>query len=255
MDFDAKYFDHPDFSSDEKRQELLAFRINESDYSEKHLVKSKFIYAEGIKGLPVLKEESLIKAFKKFNLYRKLTSEGLDHRNDVVEWRELIIMHNLGIIPYALRKLPECDELFSIGYMALHRAVDYFDVSRGFAFVTYATRSILLKCVEELNKDISKRINAYPDEPLCDRFSKECSDYENREQIMALLDRYTTEVEKDIIIRNFGLNGVKPQSSRVLGRHYKVSPARILQIKERGFRKIRLGLASRPLEIECILSS
>ena len=90
------------------------------------------------------------------DLNRKITREGLtrDLADQVVLWhrrfehfREYLVRTNLALVLAMAKRtrLGQADfaEIVSEGNMALLRAVDKFNVDRGFKFSTYACRAIL----------------------------------------------------------------------------------------------------------------
>jgi len=67
---------------------------------------------------------------------------------------------------------------------------------------------------------------------------KELIDQSLKNELKDVLDTLT-ESERDIIIKRFGLNGVKPMSLHQIGEKYHLSKERIRQIEKKAIRKLR----------------
>lgn len=128
--------------------------------------------------LTVAEESSVMKRlhYFKFLAFQILSSASIDEWDlarahgliKAAMWhRDLIVQSNMRLVVSIVKKLPVCttrhDELVSDGIIALLRAVDRFDPSRGFRFCTYATPVIRRECfqqVHERNVDRSRYAQA-----------------------------------------------------------------------------------------------
>ncbi len=73
---------------------------------------------------------------------------------------------------------------------------------------------------------------------------KSKSEIERKEDDMAVQDAINclTEREKDIVVRNFGLNGEEPESLEAIGKSYGITRERARQIREKALIKMRKGI-------------
>ncbi len=145
----------------------------------------------------------------------------------------------------------ELFELVSDGNMALMRAVDKFDVSRGFKFSTYASWAIIRHFARAIPEEIrwEHRHQTGRDEVLAltgDRRAEPVREEEPqdlRRVLTAGLSRLD-ERERVIIERHFGLDPSKAGAPlEVIGRELGISKERARQIKERALEKLREAMA------------
>lgn len=89
----------------------------------------------------------LLRPFKGKRLTLGAARELLIWDGEASASRNLIAQANLGLVPAMLKRCrpgaAELGDLIGEGYLALLRAIDKFDYSRGFKFSTYACRAIL----------------------------------------------------------------------------------------------------------------
>lgn len=151
-------------------------------------------------------------------------------------------------------RIPNVDypDLISEGSMALLRAVEKFDVSRGFKFSTYACRAIL----KGFNRMASKTGRyqsrfGVPYDPEMER-----SDYdENKHEIqqagavddlrdvIARNRAELTSVERTVVIERFGLGGRgKGKTLAEVGKIVGLTNERVRQIQKAALAKIREAL-------------
>jgi len=73
---------------------------------------------------------------------------------------------------------------------------------------------------------------------------KSKSEIERKEDDVAVQDAINrlTEREKDIVVRNFGLNGEEPESLEAIGKSYGITRERARQIREKALIKMRKGI-------------
>ena len=143
----------------------------------------------------------------------------------------------------------EFPELISEGNMALLRAIEKFDVSRGFKFSTYACRAIL----KGFNRMATKAGRYYT------RFGTqydpdlERSDYDERRhemqqagavddlrEVIAKNRANLTAVERTIVVERFGLAGEpKGKTLAEVGKIVGLSNERVRQVQKEALVKIR----------------
>src|SRR6476646_11600665 len=107
----------------------------------------------------------LQKLIKKAGLTRKRAEEFLFWHRRFEHFREYLVRTNLALVLAMVKRTRRGDvdfaEIVSEGNMALIRAVDKFDVGRGFKFSTYACRAIL-KAFSRTSLKSSKHRTRFP---------------------------------------------------------------------------------------------
>ena len=141
------------------------------------------------------------------------------------------------------------DELFSEGVVALLRAVEKFDVERGFRFSTYATTAIRHQIYRWKTRDgrRQKEFSTNADESLrAAQFSaeegvmRESATSRINEVLEEMLSRLDSR-ERLVVSGRFGLDssGVK-ETFASLGETLNISKERARQITERAVAKLRV---------------
>jgi RNA polymerase sigma factor (sigma-70 family) len=225
-----------------------------------------------ISGAPQLmkgQEERLM--FLRFNycklrlsrLQKLIQKDGLsrERAEEVVEWhrkfehfREYLVRTNLALVLAMAKRtrLGEVDfaEIVSEGNMALIRAVDKFNVDRGFKFSTYACRAILKAFSRTSLKSVRHRTR-FPVEFEPDM---EKSDWQDRrrgqveedciDELKAIVDRNLADlssVEETVIRRRFNWQQQEesPLTLEEVGQIIGVTKERVRQIQNKALTKIR----------------
>jgi RNA polymerase primary sigma factor len=228
--------------------------------------------AEGLTGAPQLMndaEEKLM--FLRFNFAkRKLTAlqkkakrEGLSKElaEEIIEWhrrfehfREYLVRTNLALVLAMAKRtrLGDVDfsEIVSEGNMALMRAVDKFNVDKGFKFSTYACRAIL-KAFSRTAMKSSRYKTRFPVE-----FEPEMekSDWNDRkrdiveedciDELKQIVDRNLADLsdtEQTVIRRRFNWQQQEehPLTLEEVGQIIGVTKERVRQIQNKALAKIR----------------
>lgn len=225
-----------------------------------------------ITGAPQLmsaSEEKLM--FLRFNFAkRKLTllqvkakREGLTRElcELVIEWhrrfehfREYLVRTNLALVLAMAKRVRLGDvdfaEVVSEGNMALIRAVDKFNVERGFKFSTYACRAIL-KAFSRTALKSNRYRNRFPVEFEPDL---EKSDWDDRkrdaveedciDELKTIVDRNLADlsnVEQTVIRRRFNWQEAEaqPLTLEEVGKIIGVTKERVRQIQNKALAKIK----------------
>jgi len=148
-------------------------------------------------------------------------------------------------------RIPNVDypELISEGSMALLRAVEKFDVSRGFKFSTYACRAIL----KGFNRMASKTGRYHsrfgvPYDPEMERSDYDEHKHEMQQagavddlrEVIAENRAELTAVERTVVIERFGLDGRgKGRTLAEVGKMVGLTNERVRQIQKTALEKIR----------------
>ena len=219
--------------------------------------------------LMTAKEERVM--FLRFNfakrklcaLQRKIHREGLtrDTAGRFLEWhrrfehfREYLVRTNLALVLAMAKRtrLGDVDfaEIVSEGNMALIRAVDKFNVDRGFKFSTYACRAIL-KAFSRTSLKSSRHKMRFPVEFEPDM---EKSDWIDRrrdmveedclDELKAIVDRNLADLsdtEQTVIRRRFNWQQQQetPLTLEEVGQIIGVTKERVRQIQNKALAKIR----------------
>jgi len=176
--------------------------------------------------------------------------------------RDQIAQTNLALVLAMAKRtrMSEVDfaDLVSEGNMALLRAVDKFDVSRGFKFSTYACRAIL-KAFSRTGVKHSKYRQLFPTD--FDPKLEKSDHQENRRQEhegdcvdelkQMIVDNRAdlTDIEQEVIEHRFGIGEKKkrepeaqPMTLEQVGRIIGVTKERVRQIQNKALDKLRNSL-------------
>jgi RNA polymerase primary sigma factor len=196
-------------------------------------------------------------------LKKKIETEGLtkDLAEEFLEWhrkfehfREYLTRTNLALVLAMAKRtrLGDVDfaEIVSEGNMALLRAVDKFNVDRGFKFSTYACRAIL-KAFSRTALKSNRYKTRFPVEFEPDY---EKSDWTDRrrdaveedcvDELKQIVDRNLAElsdVEQTVIRRRFNWQQAEdsPMTLEEVGQIIGVTKERVRQIQNKALTKIR----------------
>ncbi|MBI1338060.1 MAG: sigma-70 family RNA polymerase sigma factor [Phycisphaera sp.] len=191
-----------------------------------------------------------------------LAREMLDWHSKAEAYRDQIAQTNLALVLAMAKRtrMSEVDfaDMVSEGNMALLRAIDKFDVARGFKFSTYACRAIL-KAFSRAGVKQTKVRSLFPTDfdPKLEK-----SDYmqtkreDHEEDCVDELKRIIKEnraelsdIEQEVIEHRFAVGGrrkVEPEAHPLtleqVGKIIGVTKERVRQIQNKALEKIRLTL-------------
>ena len=201
--------------------------------------------------------------FKLGKLQRKVKRDGLTKKRaeEVVEWdrrfehyREYLVRTNLALVLAMAKRtrLGDTDfaEIVSEGNMALIRAVDKFNVDKGFKFSTYACRAIL-KAFSRTAMKHSRHRQRFPvefepdleksnwNEERRDLVEEDCVD-----ELKQIVDRNLADLsdtEQTVIRRRFNWEqqDSSPMTLEEVGKIIGVTKERVRQIQNKALTKIR----------------
>jgi RNA polymerase primary sigma factor len=204
-------------------------------------------------------------AVKKFR-----AQPGKQAARDVAHWyarvrdtREIITQANLALVLAMAKRtrMGEVDfgELVSEGNMALLRAVEKFDIGRGFKFSTYACRAIL-KAFSRIAMKNSRYRQAFPTEfdPSMEksnyqethRADVEQDAVEELQRIIGENRAQLSDVERRVIQARFAVNNGQNAEAMTLeevGRVIGVTKERVRQIQNKALEKLRTTIESEVL--------
>jgi RNA polymerase primary sigma factor len=185
---------------------------------------------------------------------RKVRLEALAWDEKAHQARTCITKFNLGLAIAMLKRLPkhvDRTEMLSEGYMALLRAIDKFDIARGFKFSTYACNAIV-KAYSRTGLKLEKRrkLAPYSFDPAMEKSNAtELRDEEQREYCLERLNHVVQqnganldELEIQILRERYhleGADGPKPLTLREVGQMVNLTKERVRQIQLHALEKIR----------------
>jgi RNA polymerase sigma factor (sigma-70 family) len=229
-------------------QAVGAVKLMKAD--EERLMFLRFNYAKRKLG-------ELQKMAQREGLSAEMADEAIEWHRRYEYYREYLVRTNLALVLAMAKRtrLGQTDfaEIVSEGNMALLRAVDKFNVERGFKFSTYACRAIL-KAFSRTATKASKRRSRFPVEFEPDL---ERSDWSDRrrdmvqeeciEELKHIVERNLadlTSVEQTVIRQRFNWQE-KSDSELTLeevGKIIGLTKERVRQIQNKALAKIKLAM-------------
>ncbi len=204
-------------------------------------------------------------AVKRFQTHpgKQIVREISHWYNRVRDTREVITRANLALVLAMAKRTRMSDvdfgELVSEGNMALLRAVEKFDVARGFKFSTYACRAIL-KAFSRIAMKNSRYRQAFPAEfdPAMEksdyqemrRADVEQDAVEELQRIIGENRAQLSDVEKTVIQARFAINRGQDAPALTLeevGRVIGVTKERVRQIQNKALEKLRATIENEVL--------
>jgi RNA polymerase sigma factor (sigma-70 family) len=232
---------------DEAVDESIAGAPQLMKAAEERIMFLRFNYAK-------LRLTRLQKLIKKEGLTKERADQFLEWHRRFEHFREYLVRTNLALVLAMAKRtrLGDVDfaEVVSEGNMALIRAVDKFNVDRGFKFSTYACRAIL-KAFSRTALKSSRHKSRFPVEFEPDM---EKSDWQDRrrdqveedciDELKAIVDRNLADlsnVEETVIRRRFNWQQQEehPLTLEEVGQIIGVTKERVRQIQNKALAKIR----------------
>ena len=169
--------------------------------------------------------------------------------------RDELVDANMSLVLAMAKRtrIPSVDfpELVSEGNMALLRAIDGFDVSRGYKFSTYACRAILKgfnRMAGKMGRYVSRFGVSYDPDIEPSDYDVHKHEMQRADAVDDLLEIISAnqadlcEVERTIVIERFALAGGKPKTLAEVGRIVGLSNERVRQVQKVALGKIRQAL-------------
>jgi RNA polymerase primary sigma factor len=201
-----------------------------------------------------MKLQKLQKSIEKEGLTKESALLFLEWHRKFEHFREYLVRTNLALVLAMAKRtrLGDIDfaEVVSEGNMALLRAVDKFNVDRGFKFSTYACRAII-KAFSRTSMKASKYKTRFPVEFEPDYEKSDWSDRRRDaveedcvDELKQIVDRNLAElsdVEQTVIRRRFNWQQQEesPLTLEEVGQIIGVTKERVRQIQNKALTKIR----------------
>jgi len=226
--------------------------------AEERLMFLRFNYAKK-------KLQQLDKKVKQSGVTAELAEQVIEWHRRFEHFREYLVRTNLALVLAMAKRVRLGDvdfaEVVSEGNMALLRAVEKFNVDRGFKFSTYACRAILkafsrtamkhnrhrTKFPVEFEPDLEKSDWA---DKRRDQVEEDCID-----ELKAIVDRNLADlstVEETVIRRRFNWDQVDDSSLTLedVGKIIGVTKERVRQIQNKALGKIRAVMEDGVLRVK-----
>jgi RNA polymerase primary sigma factor len=188
--------------------------------------------------------------------YDEKTAAARDVKNRIIQ-ANLRLVVSIAKRHLSGRAAANLFELISDGNVALMRAVEKFDYSRGFAFSTYASWAIMRGFARSIPEELSRsdRFQTGHDEFLAvtrDTRPIETPRQDEQEAVtgalaagLAVLD----DRERTVIQRRYGLGGQPGATLEDIGRDLGLSKERVRQIERRALQTLRAQLGEHRAEL------
>jgi len=198
--------------------------------------------------------ELTVKQTKRFS--RRRSEEMIKWYQKVRATQASIVDANMALVMAMARRtrIPHVDfpELVSEGNMALLRAIEKFDVSRGFKFSTYACRAIL-KGFNRMATKTGRYVQRFPTEfdPELERSDYDVLKHEIQQEnaiddlkeVLATNRAKLTDVERTVVTQRFALeSGGKKKTLNEVGQQVGLTTERVRQIQKKALAKLKATL-------------
>ena len=202
-----------------------------------------------------------MKTFEK-PLSAKEEKEYLEkYRNGDVRAGDVLIIRNMRLVAHMVKHYSlsdrETSELISIGTIGLIKAVRTFDCTKGSRLAAYAAKCIDNELLMAMRNDRKRQLDVSLQEPIgTDREGNEISIIDvietgeknfidsyilkwDIEILRKALDSALTPREKTIIMRRYGLGGLKETTQRELACEMSISRSYVSRIEKKAIEKLR----------------
>ena len=196
-------------------------------------------------------------------LFRKAKEGSLNARNQIIEGNIRIVLHI--VINKFKDSTFEKKELVSIGLLGLIKAVDNYDVEKGYEFTTFATKCITNEILMAIRKNQRVHYLCSLDEPITNDERTEsgllisdklCSDvnlvldYEQKEEYERIRNivKSLTGKKKMIVEMRYGFAGYEPTSQKDIAKKMHISQSYISRILMKTLAEIREYLCEKDKE-------
>ena len=180
------------------------------------------------------------------------------------EAKHRLIEHNMRLVAHVAKKYygpnEDTEDLLSIGTIGLVKAVDTYNVRKGYKLATYAARCIdnellmYFRGKKKQARDISlfepigwdkegNQIRLYDvlEQDTSD-IAEEMDKQNHISSLRYLVDEVLDAREKDIIVKRYGLGGENRYTQKQIAEKLNISRSYVSRIEKRGLEKLRIAL-------------
>ena len=180
------------------------------------------------------------------------------------EAKHRLIEHNMRLVAHVAKKYygpnEDTEDLLSIGTIGLVKAVDTYNVRKGYKLATYAARCIdnellmYFRGKKKQARDISlfepigrdkegNQIRLYDvlEQDTSD-IAEEMDKQNHISSLRYLVDEVLDAREKDIIVKRYGLGGENQYTQKQIAEKLNISRSYVSRIEKRGLEKLRIAL-------------
>lgn len=258
LDSTERIFADHTFSKPKSRKIILGDMPDQESYDlEKKRIQAS-ISGVSVEMLPCWKEPLLSKEqethlFKKFNLLKSLARNNAlkgqfvkaeRFMNQAQKVREHLALSNMRLSIGILRRTfsQHKEDLLSESYMAIYRAIEYFDWRLQYKFSTYGSW-VVKKHLWKINLSIQKYdVQLHSDFDLTvgrdSGFLHEVNHASNVNFVKGLLCYITDERERQIVKMRFGID-CEPLTLQQIGDLFGITKERTRQLQDRAIEKLR----------------
>lgn len=180
------------------------------------------------------------------------------------EAKHRLIEHNMRLVAHVAKKYygpnEDTEDLLSIGTIGLVKAVDTYNVRKGYKLATYAARCIdnellmYFRGKKKQARDISlfepigrdKEGNQIRLYDVLEQDTSDIAEEMDKQNHISCLRYLVDEVldarEKDIIVKRYGLGGENRYTQKQIAEKLNISRSYVSRIEKRGLEKLRIAL-------------
>ena len=241
-------------------------KINQNDWQN---------FIEAVKKIPMLNREQELQLFKRYNFLKYLVSEKIKKINltsfcgktayqaqelldEAGRLKNIIIEANLKLVVRIAGRHSGANmgDLVSEGNIALMRAVEKFDYTKGFRFSTYASWVISRAFARYLPAEQAMMGAELPEEEFqiaaVENAASDEIDNAHR-SLMSAIEQNLNEREQHVIRYHFGLSGTMVKKEfktlKQIGEDLGVTKERVRQIELEALSKLRQTLSPEEFEL------
>ena len=177
------------------------------------------------------------------------------------EARDVLVMENMGLVYSIAKRFAgrgyDMEDITQIGTIGLIKAVRTFDCTKGNRLAAYAAKCIDNELLMAMRNDRKRQLDVSLQEPIgTDREGNEISIIDvietgeknfidsyilkcDIEILRKSLDSALTPREKTIIMRRYGLGGLKETTQRELACEMSISRSYVSRIEKKAIEKLR----------------